>query len=196
MTETISPGPDAFLDFLLDEMRLCPIPHRVAFAAVLAERRLVSIPEYVDLKPGVGQSLSLRRIMEDVWERAGGRALEPDRISNFEDELSEIATLVDPDRYAAFNSYRGIWLLRLAARLCATGAEPDATVKAARASMYIAAGCDLSEDYVCDWRLRENWSYPEVQAEARFQKNLALSLRAIPHMLPDIVEELRRDLLG
>ncbi len=194
MTETIFPGPDAYIDLLRNELRLCAQP--IAFAAVIAERRLALAREYAGWEPIPGHSISMRRILEEVWDHVSGREMGTDRIGKFESELSEIATLVDPDRYVAFDAYRGIWLLSLATRCCAPGSGIDAVEKVARASLYIAAGCDLSEDYVCDWWLQERWNSLDVQAEARFQNKLAQALRAIPHIGRDTVEDIRRDFVN
>ncbi len=192
MTETIHGGPEAFLESLREELSPCAPSHHVSFASVLAERRLASAGEYADWEPRLGQGASPRLIMEAVWEHACGRAIAPDRLGEFEADLSDVATLVDPDRFAAFDSYRGIWLLELAARCCAPGAGIAAAMKVALASLYMAADSGLSEDYVSDQLLRERWNFPKVQAEARLQIELARILSATPNVGPGAVETLRR----
>ena len=165
MNETIFPGTDAYIDSLRDELRLCAQP--IAFAAVITERRLALAREYAGWEPIPGHSISMRRILEEVWDHVSGREMGTDRIGRFESELSEIATLVDPDRYAAFDAYRVIWLLRLATQCCAP-----------------------------DWWLQERWNSPTVQTEAHLQNKLAQALRAIPHIGRDTVEALRRDFVN
>lgn len=193
ITETIHGGPEAFLESLREELRHCAHSHHVSFAAVLAERRLAWAGEYVDWEPRPGQGASMRQIMEAVWSQACGRDIAPDRLDEFEADLTEVAALVDSDRYAAFDAYRGIWLLRLTVRCCATGAGVADAVTAARASLHMSADSGLSEDYVSEQFLRERWNVPKVQAEARLQSKLAGTLRATPHIGPDAVEALRRD---
>jgi uncharacterized protein YjaG (DUF416 family) len=193
MTETIPGGPEAFLESLREELSPCAHSHHVSFAAVLAERRMAWAGENVDWEPRLGQGASMRQIMEAVWSHACGRDIAPDRLGEFEADLTEVATLVDPDRYAAFDAYRAIWLLRLTVRCCATGAGVADAVTAARASLYMSADSGLSEDYVSEQFLRERWNVPKVQAEARLQSKLARTLRAMPRIAPDAVEALRRD---
>jgi uncharacterized protein DUF416 len=192
LTDTTHGGPEAFLESLREDLRQCAPSHHVSFAAVLAERRLAAAGEYVDWEPRPGQGASMRQIMEAVWDQACGRDIAPDRLGEFEADLTEVATLVDPDRYAAFDAYRGIWLLRLTVRCCATGAGVVAAVKMARASLHMSTGFGLSDDYVCDRDLRENWNNPDVQAEVRLQIKLAQAMRAAPRIAPDTVEALRR----
>ena len=192
MTETIHGGPEAFLESLREELSPCAHSHHVSFAAVLAERRMAWAGENVDWEPRLGQGASPRRIMEAVWDHACGRAIAPDRLGEFEADLSEIAELVDPDRFAAFDSYRGIWLLELATRCCDPGGGIAAAMKVARNSLYMSAGAGLSEDFVSDHLLRERWNVPKVQAEARLQIELARRLSATPRIGSDTVEALRR----
>jgi hypothetical protein len=220
ITETIPGGPEAFLEFLRDELRLCSSAHHVSFAAVLAERGLVWAGEYADWEPQQGESIhaallrlawphdyadweprlgqrvSMRQIMGAVWDHACGQDIAPDRLCEFEANLQEVAALVDPDRYASFYAYRGIWLLQLTTRCCASGAGTVAAVAVARSSLHISAGSGLSEDYVCDRELSEKWDAPNVQAEARLQSKLAQILRAIPRIGRDAVETLRRDFVA
>jgi len=193
MTEAIPVGPEVFLESLREELSPCSPSHQVSFAAVLAERRLASAGEYADWEPRLGQGESPRRIMEALWGHACGRAIAPDRLDEFETDLSEVAALVDPDRFAAFEAYRGIWLLELATRCCAPGAGIAPAMKVARASLHMSAGAGLSEDYVSDQFLRERWNVPKVQAESRLQSKLARTLRATPRIAPDAVNALRRD---
>jgi hypothetical protein len=217
MTETIPGGPEAFLEFLRDELRLRSPAHHVSFAAVLAERglawaadyadwvpqqgesihaallRLAWPDNYADWEPRLGQRVSMRQILGAVWDHSCGRSIAPDRLCEFEANLQEVAALVDPDRYASFDAYRAIWLLQLTIRCCAGGAGVAAGVVVARASLHMSAGSGLSEDYVCDQELHEKWDSPNVQAEARLQSKLAQTLRAIPRIGLDTVETLRRD---
>jgi hypothetical protein len=193
MTETIHDGPESFLESLREELSPCASSHYISFAAVLAERRLASAGEYADWEPRLGQGASPRRIVAAVWDHACGRAIAPDRLGEFAADLSQVAELVDPDRFAAFDSYRGIWLLELAARCCAPGAGIAAAMKVALASLYMSAGSGLSEDYVSDQLLRERWNVPKVQAEARLQIELARRLGATPRIGSDTVEALRRE---
>jgi hypothetical protein len=220
MTETIPGGPDAFLEFLRDELRLCSPAHHVSFAAVLAERglawandyadwvpqqgesihaallRLAWPDDYVDWEPRLGQRVSMRQIMGAVWDHACGQDIAPDQLCEFEANLQEVAALVDPDRYTSFYAYRGIWLLQLTTRCCAPGAGVAAAVTVARASLHMSAGSCLAEDFVCDLELRERWNTPNVQAEARLQSKLAQTLRAIPRIGRDAVATLRRDFVS
>ena len=193
ITETIHGGPEAFLESLREELSPCAHSHHVSFAAVLAERRLALAGEDADWEPRLGQGASPRRIMEAVWDHACGRAIAPDRLGEFEADLTEVAALVNPDRYAAFDAYRGIWLLWLTVRCCATGAGVADAVTVARASLHMSAGSGLSEDYVSDQLLRERWNVPKVQAEARLQIELARGLSATLRIGSDTVEALRRD---
>jgi uncharacterized protein DUF416 len=193
MTETIPGGPEAFLQSLREELSACAHSYHASFAAVLAERRLASAGEYADWEPRLGQGASPRQIMEAVWDHACGRAIAPDRLGEFEASLSEVVALVDPDRYAAYVAYHVIWLLRLATRCCAPGAGVSAALKVARASLHMSTGFGLSDDFVCDRDLRENWNIPDVQAEVRLQSKLAQALRAAPSIAPDTVEALRRN---
>jgi hypothetical protein len=217
MTESIPDGPEAFLESLRDELRLCGPAHHVSFAAVLAERglawagdyadwepqqgesihaallRLAWPDDYADWEPRLGQRVSMRQIMEVVWDHACGRSIAANRLGELEANLQEVAALVDPDRYASFYAYRAIWLLRLATRCCAGGAGVAAALAVARASLHMSAGSGLAEDYVCDRELRERWDTTKVQTEARLQVKLAQTLRAIPQIERDSVETLRRD---
>jgi len=193
MTETISGAPEAFLESLREELLHCGPTHHISFAAALAERQLSRIGEYADWTPRLGQGASPRRIMEAVWKHACGQDIAQDRLGEFKADLSEVAALVDPDRFAAFDSYRGIFLLELATRCCAHGSGIAAAMKVSRASLYMSASSGLSEDYVSDQLLRERWNVPKVQAEARLQIELARTLSATPHIGRDTVETLRRD---
>lgn len=212
MTETIPDGPEAFLEFLREELRHCSHAHHVSFAAVLGERGLAwareyadlepspgqpsyrylikvsSAGEYADLAPPLGQGASMRQILEAVWDHACGQDIAPDRLGEFEADLTEVAVLVDPDRYAASYAWRGIRLLRLTTLCCAPGAGAAAAVEVARASLHMSAGYDMS-----DWELRDKWDIPDIQAEARLQSKLAQTLRAIPRIGLDTVETLRLD---
>jgi hypothetical protein len=212
MTESIPGGPEAFLESLRDELRLCTPAHHISFAAVLAERRLawagdyadwepqqgesihaallrMAYPEeYADWEPRFGQRVSMRQIMGAVWDHACGQSITPDRLREFEANLQEVAALVDPDRFAASYAWHGIWLLQLTTRCCAPGAGAAAAVEVARASLRMSAGYDMS-----DWELREKWDLPDIQAETRLQSKLAQTLRAIPQIERDIVETLRLD---
>jgi hypothetical protein len=196
ITETIPGGPEAFLEFLREELRPCALAHHVSFAAVLTERGLAWADGWDDWKPRLGQGASMRQIIEAVWDRACGRAIAPERLCEFEADLSELQVVVDPDRFAATRDYYRIWLLRLTTRCCAPGAGVDAAVAVARASLHMSAGCDLSEDWVCDMVLRERWGIPDVQEEARLQSKLAQTLRAIPRIDRGAVETLRRDFVN
>ena len=118
ITETIHGGPEAFLESLREELSPCAHSHHVSFAAVLAERRLAWAGE-MSTGNRLGQGASMRQIMEAVWSHACGRDIAPERLGEFEADLSEVATLVDPDRYAAFDAYRAIWLRWLTVRCCA-----------------------------------------------------------------------------
>ena len=217
MTETIPGGPESFLESLREELRPCGIAHHVSFAAVLAERRLASAGEYADWEPRLGHGASPRQIMEAVWDyacelaiapdrlsgfEAGSaeaqfltnyRRVSPDRLSGFEADLSDVVALIDPDRFAAFENYRGIWLLQLTTQSLARGVGDAVAVMVARASLYLSAGSGLSEDYVSDWFLRERWNIPDVQAEARLQNRMAQTLRETPSIGRDAIEALRRD---
>ena len=144
--------------------------HQVSFAAVLAERRLVLAGEYADWNPASGKARLRARSMEACGSRLRPD-IAPERLGEFEADLSEVATLVDPDRYAAFDAYRDLapWLTT---RCCAS--KPGSlTREAARASLHMSAGFGLSEDYVSEQFLRERWNVPKVQAEARLQSKLA-----------------------
>jgi hypothetical protein len=219
MTETIHGGPEAFLEFLRDELRLCSPAHHVSFAAVLAERglrwandyadwapqqgesihaallRLVWPDDYADWEPRLGQRVSMRQIMGAVWDHACGQSIAPDRLCEFEANLQEVKALVDPDRYTSLYAYRGIWLLQLTTRCCAPGAGVAAAVTVARDSLHMSTGNGLRDDYGYDRDLRESWRIPNVQAEARLQSKLAQTLRAIPLIGRDAVETLRRDFI-
>jgi hypothetical protein len=220
MTETIPGGPEAFLEVLRDELGLCAPAHHVSFAAVLAERglpraadyadwepqqgesihaallRLAWPDNYADWEPRLGQRVSMRQILGAVWDHACGRSIAPDRLCEFEANLQEVAALVDPDRYASFDTYRAIWLLQLTTRCCAPGAGVAAAVAVARDSLHMSTGYGLRDDDGCDRDLRERWNTPNVQAEARLQSKLAQTLRAIPVIGRDAVETLRRDFVG
>jgi hypothetical protein len=217
ITETIPGGPEEFLDFLRDELRQCAPALHVSFAAVLAERGLVWADDYADWEPQQGESIhaallrlawprdyadweprlgqrvSMRQIMGAVWDHACGQEIAPDRLCEFEANLQEVAALVDPDRYTSFYAYRGIWLLQLTTRCCASGAGVAAALAVARASLHMSAGSGLAEDYVCDRELRERWDIPNVQAEARIQSKLAQTLRAIQRIGRETIETIRRD---
>jgi hypothetical protein len=162
----------------------------------------------------------MRQIMEAVWDHACGQDIAPDRLGEFEADLTEVAALVDPDRFSASFAYSVIWLLKLTTRCCAPGAGVAAAVTLARDSLYMSihaarrlppgiaavmaapdslhmsTGFGFSyKDYwnEDDWELYEKWHTPNVQAEARLQSKLAHTLRAIPRIGRDIVETLRRD---
>ncbi|HKQ78995.1 MAG TPA: hypothetical protein VJ810_35180, partial [Blastocatellia bacterium] len=140
-----------------------------------------------------GQFLSdYRQIAQERFgepERFG----KPERFGEFEADLSDLAALVDPDRFTAFNAYRGIGLIELATQCCVHGAGVAGAVKVARASLHISTGFGLSDDYICNRDLREYWNIPDVQAEARLQNKLARTLRATPRIGHDTVEALRRN---
>lgn len=244
MTETIPGGPDAFQESLREELRPCAPAHHVSFAAVLGERwlpwageyadweptpgqpsyryliKVSSASEYADLAPPLGQGASMRQIIEAVWDHACGQDIAPDRLGEFEADLSEIGVLVDPDRFSASFAYSVIRLLRLTTRCCAPGAGVAAAVTVARDSLYMSihaarrlppgiAAVMMAPDslhmstgfgfsykdywFKDDWELYEKWYTPNVQAEARLQRKLAQTLRTIPRIERDTVEALRRD---
>ena len=217
MTEAITGGPEAFLESLREELRTCAPSHQVSFATVLAERRLALVGEYADWKPRLGQGASPIQIVEALWDHACELAIAPDppdgfeadsaeeqflnnyrqisrvQFGEFEADLSDLGALVDPDRFAAFRSYRGIWLLKLATRCCAPGAGIAAVVEVARASLQMSIGFGLYDDYHDNMKLRENWNIPDVQAEARLQSKLARTMRSTARIGRSAVETLRRE---
>jgi hypothetical protein len=217
MTEAIAGGPDAFLESLREELSPCAHSHHVSFAAILAERRLALFGEYVDWKPRLGRGASPLQIVEALWDHAcelaitpdprdgfeadsaeeqfltNYRQISPDQFGEFEADLSDLGALVDPDRFAAFRSYRGIWLLKLAMRCCSPGAGIASVMEVAQASLHMSIGFGLYDDYYDNMQLRENWNIPDVQAEALLQSKLARTLRATPRIGRGAVEALRRD---
>jgi hypothetical protein len=196
MIEPVTDTPETFLESLREELYPCPSSHHVAFAAALAERGLALIGEYSDWNPRLGQGASPLQIVEELWGHACGMAVAPDRLNEFEADLRDLAALVDPDRFAAFDSYRGIRLLGLATRCCAPGAGIYDAMTVARASLHAAIGFYLSDERHGSLELREKWNTPPVQAEARLQSELARTLRATPRIEHDTVEALRRDFVS
>src|SRR5688572_21589599 len=192
MTEPITDGPEAFLESLREELFPCPPSHHVSFAAALAERRLTLFGEYAGWKPRLGQGASPLRIVEALWDHVRETAVTPVRLNEFEADLTDLAALVDPDRFAAFDSYRGIRLLTLATRCCAPGAGIYDVMTVARASLHASIGFYLSDEYLGNLELREKWNTPDVQAEARLQSDMARALRAAPRIGRDTVEAIRR----
>jgi uncharacterized protein YjaG (DUF416 family) len=192
MTETIPGGPEAFLEYLREELRPCAPSHHVSFAAALAERGLAVVGEYADWNPRLGQGASPLQIVNALWGHACERRITPDQIGEFESDLSALAALVDPDRLAAFRSYSGIALLTLAIRCCVPGGGIASVVEVARASLHISTGFGLSDDYQSNLELRERWNATDVQAEAQLQIELARTLRSASRVERDTVKALRR----
>jgi hypothetical protein len=193
LTELISGGPEDFLEFLREELHPCPPSHHVSFAAALAERGLALIGEYAGWSPRLDKGASPLQIAGALWDHACGTAIAPDRLNEFESDLSDLAALVDPDRVAAFDSYRGLRLLKLATRCCAPGAGIYDCMTVARASLHISIGYYLSDEPHSSLELREKWDTPSVRTEAMLQSELARTLRSTPSIGRDTVEALRRD---
>jgi hypothetical protein len=187
--------PDWYFSDLEGELRSCTPGHRVAFAALLAARRLLLVDEDADWAPRSGKGASLQQMMTEVWGQACGHRIATQRLAEFEEDLSEIGVNVDPDRYRAFDNYRGIWIIRLAVRCCAAaagapGADALAALAVARASVEMAAGCALAADDVADFLVREQWQSQAVQAEVLRQRALLGQVLAIPTIDAEAVRRL------
>jgi hypothetical protein len=185
--------PIAFLRTLEGSLEQISRRHAIAFAAVLAERGLARAggdEEYY----AAPSNVSVRDVMNAIWDHACGVApMTAERLRVFDEALSAIGVLVDPDRYGAPSEYNGLGLVRQALLACGDERPTTAASDAGNAALHMAAHSLFADDYENDRNLRESWLNAEVQTELARQHGLAEGIQALTAITRADVERMRAE---
>jgi hypothetical protein len=185
--------PIAFLRTLEGSLEQISRRHAIAFAAVLAERGLARAggdDEYY----AAPSRVTVRDVMNAIWDHACGVApITAERFQVFDEALSEMGVLVDPDRYAATREYNGLGLVRQALYACGDERPTTAASDAAHAALHMAAHSLFADDYENDRNLRESWLNADVQTELARQHRLAEEIRGLAAITRADVERMRAE---